>query len=117
MAGIARASLRVIRSHHLRKCLRLRAVRLVTTAAYDGCIELGWFDRCCIVSMLRLRPMTGLTGNNNVSAQFLLLCDVCVATFADLMPGMSNGLRCNLSNRSAPVVSLLSKTLGHHCRT
>lgn len=117
MAGVARQSLRMIRRHHLRKCLRFRAIRFVAAAADDSRIELGWLDRCRIVSVLRLRPMTGLAWNHHVPAEFLLLCDICVATFADLVPRMSDRSRRNLPNRIGPVVPVLPKTLRHHRRT
>ena len=117
MAGVARESLRVIGCHHLRKCLRLRAVRFMAAAAYYGRIEFGWFDRRRIVSVLRLWAMASLAWNNYVSAQFLLICDIRVATFANLMPRMSHGSGRNFPNRIRAVVSVLSKTLWHHRRT
>jgi hypothetical protein len=117
MAGVARESLRVIGCHHLRKCLRLRAVRFMAAAAYYGRIEFGWFDRRRIVSVLRLWAMASLAWNNYVSAQFLLICDIRVATFADLMPRVGDGPRRDLTNRGRPVVSVLAETLRHHRRT
>ena len=117
MAGVARNSLRVIRRRHLRKCLRLRAVRFVAATADNSRIELGWFDRGRIVGVFRLRTVTGLAWDHDVPAQFLLIYDVCVATFADLVPRMSHGAGRNLPNRIGPVVPVLPKTLGHHRRT
>jgi len=114
VAGVARDSLRVIRRHHLGKCLWFRAVRFVAAAAHDSRIELGWFDRSWIVGVLRLRPMTGLAWNHHVPAQFLLLRNICMATFADLVPRMSDRSRRNLPNRISPVLSVLPETLRHY---
>lgn len=64
--------------------------------------------------MLGLCAVAGFTGNDDMLAQFLLIDHVGMAAFANLVPGMSDGPRCNFSNGRSAVVAVLPETLRHH---
>jgi hypothetical protein len=112
MGMVARAagdSAGVIGGHDLRKCLRLGAISFVTTGAYDHRIKLGRNHRCRILGVTGKWSVAGLTRNYNMLAQFFLIYDLSVASFADLVSGKRNRTSRNLSNGISSIVPVLAE--------
>ncbi len=68
----------------------------------------GQSDR--VFRMLGLRAMASFASDPRMLAFGFLLQDIGVAGFTSFVPGVDNGLRCDLRNRIAPVMSILPKT-------
>lgn len=86
-------------------------------AAANYCrVELGRLDIGGIVRVLGLRSMTRFAWNYHVLAQFLLVDDVGVTAFADLVPRMRDRTCGNFGDGVGPVVPVSPKALRHHCR-
>lgn len=62
--------------------------------------------------MLALGSVASLAWNVGMTAQFLLVYNVGVAGFADVMPGKSRRAGCDLGDGCAAVVAVLAKALG-----
>ena len=115
MAGIAGKSLGMVGGHDLGKCLWLGAVRFMTTAA-DYCrIELRRLDAGGIIGMFCLGTVAGFAGHDYVLPQLLLIRHIGVAAFTYFMASVCDGTRGDLSNRVAPIMSVLSETLRDYC--
>ena len=117
MAGIAGNASGVISGDDLGECFRLGAVCLMATRT-DYCrirkLRLHGYG---IVGMPGLRTVTGFAGNVSVTPEFLLIDNVGVAPFADLVAREGGGAGGDLSDGVAAVVTELAKALGNHCRT
>jgi hypothetical protein len=116
MAGVAGHALCVVRGHDLWECLGLRTVRFVTATANNCRIELRRLDAGGIIGMLRLGTVASFAGYNYVLPKFLLIHDIGVAAFTNLVPSMCDGPRRDLGNRVAPIMSILSEALRNHRR-
>lgn len=98
----------------LGKSLGLGAVGLVTAGTDDGGVGQLWLYRGRIVSVFALRSVASLAGNVGVTAQSLLVYDVGVAGFTDVMSGESRRAGGNLGNGGAAIMPVLAKALGNN---
>jgi hypothetical protein len=114
MTGVAGYASGVIRRDHLREVLRLGSVGLVTTGAYDGCVQLRGLHRTRVIRMLSLGPVASLTSDHYMLAKSFLIDDVGVAAFAGLVPGKRNRPGRDLADCGPSIVSILPKTAGHN---
>lgn len=64
--------------------------------------------------MTALCPVAGFAGDHHVLALLLLIDDVGMAGLAGIVTGEGNRPSGCLSDGVAAVVSILSKTMGHH---
>lgn len=67
--------------------------------------------------MLGLRAMAGLTGNDHVFAEFLLIDDVGVAGLADLVTGVGDGAGRGFCDGVSPVMAVPAKGAGNDSGT
>ena len=113
MAGVAGQASGVIGTDDLRESFGLGAIGFVAAGADDGGIELRRLDGCGIVGVPGLGAMTGFAGDHDMSAEFLLIDNVGMAGFADVVPGVTDGAGGSFCDGVSAVVPILSKTMGH----
>ena len=116
MAGVAGETTGVIGRYDLGKSRGLGAVGLVTSRTDDGGVGQLWLYRGRIVSVFALCSVASFAGNVGVTAQFLLVYDVGVAGFTDVMSGESWRLCSNFGNGVAAVMAVLAEALGNDGR-
>jgi hypothetical protein len=104
----------VIGSYDLGEGFGLGTVGFVASSAEDSSVELGRLDGCRIVSVPGLGAVTGFARDDDMTALLLLVDDIGVAGFTDLVAGMGDGAGCNLGNGGAAIVSVLSKAARDH---
>lgn len=116
VARVAGKSAGVICGYDLGEGFRLGAVGFMAAGANDGGVEFFGFYGSGIVRMPRLRAVAGFAGYDHVLAQFFLIYDVGVTTFANVMSGEVHGAPGGLGNGSAAIVPILPKAMGYDGR-
>jgi hypothetical protein len=102
----------MIRGSDLREAFRLGGVCLVAADAQYSRVEFRGLNRR-VIGVFRQWSVTRLAVDLHVAATPLLLQNVRMAAFADLVAGEIHGSGGNLADGISTVVSILSKTLRH----
>jgi hypothetical protein len=110
VAAVAGSATGMILGRDLGKILRLGAVRLVTTNAKLGGVQLLGLDGSRIFGVFRERPVAGLAGHSLMHAFALHIQYIGMAALADLVPSVSNRERRDLRNGLAAIMSVLPET-------
>ena len=112
MARLAGKAVRMTRSFHLRKTLRLRSARFMALSAQLCCVELCRLNGR-IVGMRSERPVARLAADQGMLSRLLLVRYICVAGLASLVACKMNRLRGDLARCGSAVVPILSKCVWH----
>jgi hypothetical protein len=94
---------------HLWEALRFGGVRLMAAGTKDDRIQLGWGDRRGIIRVRRQRSMTGFTSYAFVHSLALNVLHFGMATFADLMPRIIDGQRCDVRDGICTIMPVSAK--------
>ena len=98
----------------LREVLRLGGAGCMAADTQHGSIQFGGLHGGWIVGMVCQWPVACLTVHSGVLSAGFGGSDVGVAGLAGLMAGKVDGLRCDLRDGSATIVSILAECLWHH---
>ncbi len=109
MTGVAEHPARVFGSDNLREALRFSRVLFVTATAEIGNIRQLRFVRNRVVGMLRLRPVTSLTGHVGVLTKSAGFGLVFMAGHAGPLAGKRYGLLADGAKCARPVVTVLAE--------
>ena len=112
MTGVAGNALGVIGGDDLGEGFGFGAVGFVAAGADDSCVELGRLHGSRIVGVFGLGSMTGFAGDDDVSAEFLLIDDIGVAGLAGIVSSVNDGAGGDFGDGCAAIVSVLPKTVG-----